>query len=159
MTQFNPSTQSGKIKFGRIPHVLILASFAKSIFRQKLAANELNEYSAYLSQRVPLHVLYGPLLLLLLVLLQGVQVLLLQEGGAGVDGVMLQMGRRSSASVHRRPQAWLLHHIYGHGEENTRRSIQSIIECLPSNSWSYLFFLLIIYVNSNRICPIIVKMK
>lgn len=94
----------------------------------------------YLSQRVPLHVLYGSLLLLLLVLLQGVQVLLLQEGGAGVDGVMLQMSRRSSASVHRRPQAWLLHHIYGHRETNTNRRIQSIRECLPSNSCSYLLF-------------------
>lgn len=59
----------------------------------------------YLSQGVPLHVLHGSLLVLLL---QGVKVWLVEERGAGVDRVVLQVRGRASASVHRRPEAGLL---------------------------------------------------
>lgn len=73
--------------------------------RRCSAAAECPSHWLYLSQGVPLHVLHGSLLVLLL---QGVQVWLVQEGGAGVDRVVLQVGGRASASIDRRPQARLL---------------------------------------------------
>lgn len=67
----------------------------------------------YLSYGVALHVLHGSLLLVLLVLLlQGVQLLLPQEGGAGVDGVVLQVGRGAPTPVYRRPETGLLQNVW-----------------------------------------------